>query len=124
MPHELPRGEVGALQAADNGEAHALGEVRVLAVGLLSTAPARVAEDVDIGCPHAGALVTLHRSGMARLSVLDAHLIGHLVEDAVNQRVVPRGCHHHGDGEDGAVTVAPHAVQPFAPPFVHRDVEA
>ncbi len=38
-----------ALQAFDEGDAHAAGQVRVFAVGFLAAAPARVAEDVDVG---------------------------------------------------------------------------
>src|SRR6185437_11711125 len=40
---------IGALHAGDEGDGHAAGEEWVLAVGLLPAAPARVAEDVDVG---------------------------------------------------------------------------
>ena len=40
-----------ALHAGNEGHAHAAGEERILAVGLLAAAPARIAEDVNVGCP-------------------------------------------------------------------------
>ena len=43
---------LGALQTAHHGIAHHRGQVRVLTIGLLSSAPPRVAEDVYIGCPY------------------------------------------------------------------------
>ncbi len=42
-----PVAEIGSLEAADVGRAELGGEVRVLAVGLLDPAPARVARDVE-----------------------------------------------------------------------------
>ena len=45
-----------ALHAGDEGDAHARGEERIFAVGFLAAAPARIAEDVDVGRPEVEAL--------------------------------------------------------------------
>ena len=52
-------GALGALQAAHDLFAHDGGQVGVLAIGLLTTSPARVAEDVHVGGPHAEAVELL-----------------------------------------------------------------
>lgn len=46
-----------ALQALDKADAQARGQAGILAVGLVSPAPARVAEDVDVGRPEGESLV-------------------------------------------------------------------
>src|SRR6185437_8733411 len=42
---------VGALHACDEGDGHAACEEWVFTIGFLAAAPARVAEDVNVGCP-------------------------------------------------------------------------
>ena len=46
-----------ALQALDEANTQAGGQVGILTVGLVAAAPAGVTEDVDIGAPHAEALI-------------------------------------------------------------------
>src|SRR3954452_916390 len=62
------------LQAGDVGDRHTACEVRVLAVGLLTTAPAWIAEDVDVRRPEIEAFERGRVSLLHRLSVLDAPL--------------------------------------------------
>ena len=78
-------GILGPLQAAHDGIAHDGGKIRVFAIGLLSPAPSRIAEDVDIGCPDAQAveLLVLARAAIHTLVVLGTKLgrshIEHLI---------------------------------------------
>ena len=101
-------GEVVALQPADVGEAHLRHEMRVLAVGLLEPAPARVAAEVE------------HR----RQAVMGADR-PHLQADRVGELGVELGPERRGDAdrlrEDGGL--ARH--QPGADLLVHdgRDAE-
>ena len=63
-----------ALQSGHVGDAHAAGEERVFAVGLLSAAPARVAEDVQVRGPE---IQASHDAGVSFahiLHMLDASL--------------------------------------------------
>ena len=72
-----------ALETADDGLPHAAGQVRVLAVGLLTTAPAGVAEDVDVGGPDGDALEGVERAGAGGLVVLGTLLGADGIEDLI-----------------------------------------
>jgi hypothetical protein len=73
-----------ALHAGDEGYAHAGGEERIFAVGLLAAAPARIAKDVDVGRPEVEAFKDVAVAGAHGLHVLDAAFgaddNGHLVD--------------------------------------------
>ena len=112
-----------ALQAAHDGQSHSRGQVGVLAVGLLSAPPSRVAEDVDVWRPVRQALVALDVARLLGLLGLGAGLVADSREHLVEQRVVPRGCHGHGDGEDGGIAVAANAVERLVPPLELRDAQ-
>ena len=79
--------QVRALHAADEGAAHAAGQERILAVGLLAAAPAWVAEDVDVrrpeGQPEEDAVIAF----ALRLVVFRAGFLA----DGVTHRVDRRG---------------------------------
>ena len=47
-----------SLQAAYHCHTHLPCEVRIFSVSFLSPSPARITEDVDIGCPHGEPLIT------------------------------------------------------------------
>ena len=72
---ELAVDRVVALQPAHEGDAHARGQVRVLAVGFLAAAPARVAEDVDVRRPEGQALVAAALALRRELVVLGARFV-------------------------------------------------
>ena len=82
-------GVLGPLQAAYDGRAHATGQEGVLAVGLLSASPPRVAEDVDIGCPERQAGILLQGAVAAGQRVLGARLVADSGEDLLDELVVP-----------------------------------
>ncbi len=113
-----------ALHAGDEGYAHASGEERVFAVGFLPAAPARVTEDVDVGCPE--------REPKEHLMVVLAHDVvifgAGLGRDglahAVHEIGVPGGRHADHLWEIGGVAGKGYAVQPFVPPVVLGNPEA
>ena len=109
-----------ALQTTYHGEAHLCREVGVFAVGLLAAAPARVTEYVDVGCPERQTLISADVSAALGLLSLNTRFVADSGEDAVQQRVVPRRSHGHGDGKDGGVAIAPYTVQRLVPPLELR----
>src|SRR5205823_431847 len=72
---------------------------RVLAVGLLATAPAWIAEQIDVGRPEGQALIPLARAGAHVLVVLRAGLVRDDAGHPEHQGVVPGGREADGLGE-------------------------
>ena len=111
-----------ALQSGHVGNAHAAGQERVFAVGLLTAAPARIAKDVQIRRPE---IEASHDAGvsLARiLHVLDASLNANLGRHGVNSRRIERGSQADGLGILG-YTLVDHSVKGLAPPLVCGNVE-
>ena len=109
---------VVALEAFDEGDAEAAGEEGVFAVGLLTAAPARVAEDVDVGRPDREAEVDGVDVVAEGFAVFGAGLGGDGGGDAAEQGRVPGGGHADGLREHGGVAGAGDAVEAFVPPVV------
>src|SRR6202012_3525283 len=89
-----------ALHAGDEGYAHAAGEVRVFAVGLLAAAPAWVAEDIDIRRPEGEAVEDTVVAFLLGVIVLGAGFGGDDVAHRVQHLRVPGGGHADGLRED------------------------
>ena len=120
-------GQVGivALHAGDKGDAHMRGQERVLAIGLLAPAPARIAIDVDVRrpCIQPGAdFAQMARFAAQRVerAHLDADRAGHVMDE----RRVERGGKAYGLGEIGGGHRADRAMQAFRPPVIGRDIQA
>ena len=113
-----------ALQAGDEGHAHALGEVRVLAVGFLAAAPAWVAEDVDVGRPVGEALVAAVAVLALELVVLGARLVADGGGHFMHQRHVEGGRQADRLREHGGLAGAGHTVQALVPPVVRSHAQA
>ena len=112
------RGIRRALQSTDDGHAQLPGQIRVLAVGLHSPSPARVAEDVDVRRPEGDALVLPHAPGFLRQAVLHPRLVADGRKDFIEQRLVERSRHADGLREHRGRPVPGHPVQRLAPPVV------
>ena len=112
------------LQALHEGDAHARGEERILAIGFLATAPARVTEDVDVGRPEREPLVTLVLAARQEGMVLGARFVadggGHLG----HQRGIERGRQADRLRKHRGTAGAGHAVQGFVPPIVFGHLQA
>ena len=111
------------MEAADHGKAHLGSEVGVFAIGFLAASPTGITEDVDVGRPEGETLVALDVARAFRLLGFHAGLVADGGEHLMEQGVVPRGGHTHGDGEDGGKTVAPYTVEGFVPPLELGDAQ-
>ena len=112
-----------ALHAGHKGNAHARSEERIFAVGFLSAAPARIAEDVDVGSPEVEALKEHAGAVFAnRLHVLDAPFGADDFSHLVNRRRVEGGGQPDGLGKLRGAAVDD-AVQRLAPPVVGGNIK-
>jgi hypothetical protein len=123
--HRLEITVLHLLDAGDILDRDARGEERILAVGLLPAAPARIAKDVDVGRPETQPVIGLAAFAVTDgLVILGPGLVGDDLPDLVDQRRVPRRGHADGLRKNGGVTFARHAVQGLAPVVVGGDLQA
>ena len=114
-----------ALQPLDEGDPGLAREVRVLAIGLLPAAPARIAEDVDVGGPDGETLVEAAAAvGLERVEILRAELGGDDRRRVLHAVGIPHGRHADRLREHGGDAGAGDAVQPLVPPIVGGHAEA
>ena len=112
-----------ALQALYKGYAQPPREIRVLAIGLLAAAPARVAKNVDIGRPERQPLIDVAVAKVRLRIELGARFRGdgfrHLaVEILIKNRGQANGLREHrGRARAG------HAVQRLVPPVIGRHAQ-
>jgi hypothetical protein len=115
---EVPR--VIALQAAHEHSAQFTGQKRILAVGLLTAPPARIAKKIDIRRPEGQALIDLAFPLAQKVVMLGARLIANRLRDAMVMADIP-GCRKaNGLGKDRGLAGAGDAVQAFVPPVISR----
>ena len=115
---------VVSLQALHELDAHARGEVRILAVGFLAAPPSRVAEDVDVRRPEGQALIAAALAPADELVVLGARLVADRGGHLAHQRLVERRGHADRLGKHRRRARPGHAVQALVPPLVGRDAQA
>jgi hypothetical protein len=94
------------------------GQVRILAIGLLSPAPARIAEDIDIGGPDGQALIAAVILVGADTVELGARLGRDRIADTVEQIGIPGRSQTDGLRENGRLTDPRDAVQALIPPVL------
>ena len=121
--HDFQVVRIVALHAAHELHSQAAGEVGILAVGLHSAPPARIAEDVDVGRPKGQSLVLAAEPVAHELVVLGAGFVRDDRGDFQHQIGIPRGGQADGLREDGGDPGPRHTVQGLAPPVVGGDVE-
>ena len=107
-----------ALQPADEGAPQPRGERRVLPVGLLAAAPARIAEDVHIGRPQGQAMIDVSVPLSGEGVVFSPCLVGDHGSDLLHELFVEHGGEADGLGEAGSGAAPGQAVQPLVPPVV------
>ena len=122
--HGLQILRVVALQALDELDGHAAGQVGIFAVGLHAAAPARIAEQVDVGGPEGESLVDVALAAADELVILGARLVGDGGGHAEDQVGVPGGGQADGFREYRGAAGAGDAVQALVPPVVGGDAEA
>src|SRR5579859_1766145 len=108
------------LQACHKRYTHAAGQERIFAIRLLSTPPARIAEDVDIRRPEVEAFHDVAASSAHSLVVLRSGLSsnddGHLMDGLV----IKCGRQANGLGKYGSCTSIGNTMQGLAPPVISR----
>ena len=107
-----------ALEAPHDRHTELAGQVRIFAVGFHSAAPARVAENVDIGRPEGKPLVLALLARFPGEPVLDPGFVGDGREHGLDLVGVERGGHTDGLREHRGAAVAAHAVERLVPPVV------
>ena len=110
-----------ALQATDEGHTQPGGQVRVFAVGFLSTSPARVTEDVDIGTPEGESLVNAPIFVSGLLIILSTAFRGDGFRHTLVKILVEDGSKPNGLREHGSRAGTGNAVEGFVPPVVFGD---
>src|SRR5665213_2081967 len=107
-----------SLKTANKSDAKLRREERVFAVGFLPAAPARVADNVEVGG------VEVEADVLARVAIVfGAAFRGDDISFLVNQRHVPGGRHADGLGKDGGDSSVAYAVQTFIAMTVSGDAE-
>ena len=76
----VPLRVIRSLQSAHDGHAHLSAQVGVFAIGLLPTSPARVTEDIHIGCPESKSLVAAVGTTLVEHTVFSTRFVGHGIE--------------------------------------------
>ena len=110
-----------ALQAPYEGAPQPGRQRRVLPVGLLTTAPAGIAEDVHVGGPQGQAVIDISVPLPGKGVVLGSGLIGDHGSDPLHERFVEHSGHADGLGEAGGGAAPGEAVQSLVPPVVRGD---
>src|ERR1700756_2636059 len=113
-----------ALQAGNERDSHPPGKVRILAVGFLAAAPARVPEYVDVWRPDREAAIPVRAAVRAHgCVVLSANLGAIYTRNFVNQRLVERCGQTNRLRKDGRRAGAGDPVETLVPPGVFGNAE-
>ena len=112
-----------ALHTLNKADAEAARQERILAVSFVATAPAGIAEDVDVGGPDGQTLENVAVAVGAAHIVLAASLNADSVADLLHHVLVKGGGHADGLGEDGGSARAADTVDALAPPVVSGDAQ-
>ena len=113
-----------SLQAPYEGCAQSGRQIRILAVGLLSPAPAWVAKDIHIGRPHGQPVVDIPIALSGKGVVFGPRFGGDDGSDGFQQLIVEHGRHTDGLGKAGGRTAPGQTVQSLVPPVISGNVKA
>ncbi len=111
---------IRALHPLHKPEAHATGEVRVLSIGLLSSAPTWITKDIYIGRPEGEAVVYCAVAPSDELMMLSPCLVRDGIGNIQHQILVPAVGYGDRLRKDCCMTCPGHAVQCLVPPVVFR----
>src|SRR5262249_59389091 len=102
---------------------HSRGQIRIFAIGLLTSSPSRISEDVDIGTPECQSFVSSVIALTNRVVILCARFGGDHIRNAMHQISIPGSSESAGLREAGRDTSARDPVEAFIPPIESRDVQ-
>src|SRR6185312_625165 len=112
-----------ALHACYKGNAHAGSQERIFAVSFLSTSPARIAKNVDVGSPEIQPFKDVAMAIAHALDVLDSSLGADCNCHPVNG-VRIEGCSQANGFRELGGPISGYAMQGLAPPVVVRYVQS
>ena len=113
-----------SLKSLDDLNSKARSEVRILSVGLLSTSPARVAEDIDVRSPDRKAMEAQVFLALSYPHVIcRTTFIADLREDLEKEFVVEAGSHTDWLWIDCHIAHVGNAMKRLAPPVESLDAE-
>src|SRR5512138_78639 len=120
---DLPVLRVITLKSLHELDPHERREERILAVRLLTTSPARIAKDIDVGRPEGQALIAIALLATGELVMLRATFIADRRCDLTHQMRIERRRQTDRLRKRRRRARARNAMQRFVPPFVLRHAE-
>jgi hypothetical protein len=111
------------LQSLDEGHPQAARQIRVLAVGFLAPAPARIAKDVDVEAPKRQPFLLSVIPVSESFMVFGPGFRGNHICDFAHQFRVPSRCETDGLRKHGRDACPRHSVEAFVSPVVFGNVE-
>ena len=115
---------VVALQAFDEPDGEPAGQPGIFTVGLLSPAPAGIAEDIDIGRPEGQSFVDQPFTFAGEIMVFGPGFVRDGRGHAKLHIFIPCGAQPDGLGENRCQSGSGYAMQAFVPPVVFGDTQA
>ena len=113
-----------ALQAFHIGHAQAGGEIRILSIGLMSSSPSGIPENIYVRRPEGKPFINIPVIMPGIFIIFGSSFRCHRIPDCFQQFVV-KGC-RHGDclREAGCHTGSCHPVKSLVPPVIGRDSQS
>ena len=112
-----------SLEAFDEADAQTGGQIGILAVGFVTAAPPRIAENVDIRAPNRQPLIDIPVAVGALAVIFRTGLPGNCGGDFFLEILVEDGGQADGLGENGGRSGAGNPVEHFIPPVVGGNTE-
>ena len=113
-----------ALQTVHHRTAHDCGKIRIFSIGLLSSSPPRVTENVYIRSPYGKAMIYLHTLFRRTCHIeLYTLLRRSHIEDLLQKNIVPARCQTYSLREYRGKAIAGRSVKSLIPPVVLSDAE-
>jgi hypothetical protein len=112
------------VETGDEGDTETAGEEGVLAIGFLTTSPAGITKDVDVGGPEGEAVKPAGVAVELRVVIFAASFGGDDVSNAMQEVGVPSGGQADSLRENGGDAGIGDAVEALIPPVVGGNVEA
>src|SRR5690606_1004213 len=114
---------VVTLQTFHKFDAHKRGEKWIFTIGFLTSTPARVAKNIDIGRPKCQPLIALTQAPESKFMVLCARFITDDCRYFAHQFFIETGSKPDGLRKNSCGARARDTVQRLVPPFVSWDIQ-
>ena len=115
---------IAALKPFDEIDGHASGEEGILAIGLLSTTPARISENIDIWSPESESGIDAANIVARKKVVFGACLIADGIPYTKHQILIKCSRKSYCLGENSCLASSGNTMQTLIPPIVSRDSQS